>query len=150
MRRHAGASPAKNRKPKKSKVIIFLNIVIGILAVFIVFGMIGFLSSRRDNYYDRKFGGTTADYDLQQENYTGFLDSYYRDYGIIGMVKSGFEESAAVAEYADAAFRRSAYLKDGDAGAAARQEARMEEAAAKVGIYEPELARIDKILEESE
>ena len=145
MRRYVRTGP---RKPKKSKVLIFLDIVIGILAAFIIFGMIGFISSRKDNYYNRRFGDTSTDYDLQNGNYSGLLDAYFSDYGIIGLVSDGSEEAAAVAEYADAAFRRNAYLKDGDEESAARQKARMEEAAANVGIYGPEIAKIDKILGE--
>ena len=34
-----------SKKPKKSKVIIFLNIVIGMLTAFVIFFLIGFLSS---------------------------------------------------------------------------------------------------------
>ena len=67
MRRYVRTGP---RKPKKSKVLIFLDIVIGILAAFSIFGMIGFISSRKDNYYNRRFGDTSTDYDLQNGNYS--------------------------------------------------------------------------------
>ena len=45
-----------SKKPKKSKVIIFLNIVIGMLTAFVIFFLIGFLSSGGNDYYSRKFG----------------------------------------------------------------------------------------------
>ena len=143
MRRRAKRTPGRR---KKSKVLIFLDVVIGILTAFLIFGLIGFMASRSDNYYDRKFGGSTADYAIQREDYTGLLNDYYNDYGIIGLVTPGFEENAAVAEYADAAFRYGAYLKNGEEERAARQKARMEEAAGNAGIYEPQTEKSEEIM----
>jgi hypothetical protein len=62
------------------------------------------------------------------------------------MVNKGYEDLAAVAEYADAAFRNSAYEKAGDAEAAKIQRERMEKAASEAGIYSPEISKIDSLL----
>ena len=134
------------KKPKKSKVLIFLNIVIGLLTAAVVFGLIGFFMSSRDNYYDRKFGDRSAARYIEDGKYADLLDTYYRDWGALGLVNSGYEEGAAVAKYAEAAFRESAYRMNGDAKKADRQKAVMDEAASKVGIYEPETGRIREIL----
>lgn len=135
------------KKPKKSKVLIFLNIVIGLLTAAVVFGLIGFFMSSRDNYYDRKFGDSIASRYIENREYAQLLDTYYRDWGVLGLVNSGYEECAAVAEYAEAAFRESAYRMDGDTGRADRQKAAMDTAASRVGIYEPEIGRINEILD---
>ena len=47
---------------------------------------------------------------------------------------------------ADAAFRYYGYVQAGDSERAAAQKARMDEAAKEVGIYEPELAKIESAL----
>ena len=47
MRRRAKRTPGRR---KKSKVLIFLDVVIGILTAFLIFGLIGFMASRSDNY----------------------------------------------------------------------------------------------------
>ena len=116
------------KKPKKSKVLIFLNIVIGILTAAVIIRLVIFLliDSDRHGYYNRTFG-----------------DEYINDRGVIGMVNSEYEDAAAVAEYADAAFRYGAYMGSGDAQRAQRQKERMDKAAEKVGIYGPELEKID-------
>ena len=143
MTRYKSTAP---RKPKKSEVLIFLNIVIGILSAAVVFGLIGFFMSSGDNYYNRKFGDSSVSRDIENGEYADLLDMYYRDWGVLGMVNSGYEESAAVAKYAQAALRESAYRMEGDTERADRQKAIMDEAASEVGIYEPEISRISEIL----
>ena len=134
------------RGPKKSKVIIFLNIVIGLLAAFCIFMLIGFFTTDNDHYYNRGFDAYYISHTIDKGDYAQLLGDYYGDFGILGMVKSGSEEEAALARYADAAFRYNAYVQAGDSERAAFQKARMEEAAKEVGIYEPELAKIDSAL----
>ena len=134
-------------KPKKSKVIIFLNIVIGILAAFILFYLIGFFSSGGGDYYSRKFGDSITPSYIERGQYAQLINDYNYDYGAIGSENSGYEDAAAVAEYAASAFRYNAYLQSGDSERAAVQKQRMEKAAAEVGIYEPELSKIDSALE---
>ena len=134
------------KRPKKSKVIIFLNIVIGLLAALVIICLIGLVSSNRDSSYNRQFGDSYSSYSLERGEYSELINEYERDYGILGMVNSGYEDLAAVAEYAEAAFRYNAYQKAGDTERAAKQKARMDEAAGKTGIYEPELLKIDLIL----
>ena len=114
MTRYKSTAP---RKPKKSKVLIFLNIVIGILSAAVVFGLIGFFMSSGDNYYNRKFGDSSVSRDIENGEYADLLDMYYRDWGVLGMVNSGYEESAAVAKYAQAYGRgglRGRHLRAGD------------------------------------
>lgn len=130
------------RGPKKSKVIIFLNIVIGMLAALCLFMLIGFFTTDNSHYYDRGFNAYYISDYIHKGDYAPLLIDYYDDYGILGMVEEGSEEEAALAGYADAAFRYNAYLQAGDSERAAVQKARMEEAAKEVGIYEPELAKI--------
>ena len=134
------------KKPRKSKVLIFLNVVIGILTAIVVFGLIGFFNSAKDNYYLRKFGDSQTPRTIEGGEYSELVTSYQNDRGITGGVNSGYEEAAAVAEYADAAMRYSAYVQAGESELAARQKARMDAAAGKVGFYEPELSRIDSAL----
>ena len=136
-----------SKKPKKSKVIIFLNIVIGMLTAFVIFFLIGFLSSGGDDYYSRKFGDSFTSSSIERGQYAQLINEYNSDYGAIGSVNSGYEDAAAVAEYAAAAFRYKAYLQSGDSERAAVQKQRMEKAAAEVGIYEPELSKIDSALD---
>ena len=120
-----------SKKPKKSKVIIFLNIVIG----------------GGNDYYSRKFGDSFTSSSIERGQYAQLINDYNHDYGAIGSVNSGYEDAAAVAEYAAAAFRYKAYLQSGDSERAAAQKQRMEKAAAEVGIYEPELSKIDSALD---
>ena len=127
------------RGPKKSKVIIFLNIVIGMLAALCIFMLIGFFTTDDSHYYNRGFDAYYISDYIHKGDYAPLLIDYYDDYG---MVEEGSEEEAALAEYADAAFRYNAYLQAGDSEMAAVQKARMDEAAKKVGIYEPELSKI--------
>ena len=136
-----------SKKPKKSKVIIFLNIVIGMLTAFVIFFLIGFLSSGGNDYYSRKFGDSLTSYSIERGQYAQLINEYNSDYGAIGSVNSGYEDAAAVAEYAAAAFRYKAYLQSGDSERAVVQKQRMEKAAAEVGIYEPELSKIDSALD---
>ena len=136
-----------SKKPKKSKVIIFLNIVIGMLTAFVIFFLIGFLSSGGNDYYSRKFGDSFTSSSIERGQYAQLINDYNHDYGAIGSVNSGYEDAAAVAEYAAAAFRYKAYLQSGDSERAVVQKQRMEKAAAEVGIYEPELSKIDSALD---
>ena len=136
-----------SKKPKKSKVIIFLNIVIGMLTAFVIFFLIGFFSSGGNDYYSRKFGDSLTSYSIERGQYAQLINEYNSDYGAIGSVNSGYEDAAAVAEYAAAAFRYKAYLQSGDSERAVVQKQRMEKAAAEVGIYEPELSKIDSALD---
>ena len=136
-----------SKKPKKSKVIIFLNIVIGMLTAFVIFFLIGFLSSGGNDYYSRKFGDSFTSSSIERGQYAQLINEYNSDYGAIGSVNSGYEDAAAVAEYAAAAFRYKAYMQSGDSGRAEVQKQRMEKAAAEVGIYEPELSKIDSALD---
>ena len=77
------------RGPKKSKVIIFLNVVIGLLAAFCIFMLIGFFTTDNDHYYDRGFDAYYISYTIDKGDYAQLLGDYYRDYGILGMVESG-------------------------------------------------------------
>lgn len=135
------------RKRPKSKVLIFLNVIIGFLTALVIITAIGLFGSYRDNYYNRKFGDGYEHYYIEREDYAGLIYDYVNDGGVIGNINPGNEDVAAVAEYADAAFRFSAYEKAGDSERAARQKERMEKAAAAMGIYEPEKAKIDSQLE---
>jgi hypothetical protein len=128
-------------------VIIFLNIVIGMLTAFVIFFLIGFFSSGGNDYYSRKFGDSLTSYSIERGQYAQLINEYNSDYGAIGSVNSGYEDAAAVAEYAAAAFRYKAYLQSGDSERAAVQKQRMEKAAAEVGIYAPELTKIDRALD---
>ena len=113
------ASKKPKKKPKKSKVIIFLNIVIGMLTAFVIFFLIGFLSSGGNDYYSRKFGDSFTSSSIERGQYAQLINEYNSDYGAIGSVNSGYEDAAAVAEYAAAAFRYKAYLQSGDSERAA-------------------------------
>ena len=135
------------KKPKRSKVIIFLNVLIGILTAMLLFAVIGVLGDNRDSYYNRKFGDSSSGYALDRGDYADLLYTYEYDGGSIGRVNKGYEEVAAVAEYAKAAYRRGAYEKAGDTGKAAAQAQRMEKAAAGVGIYSPEPDKIEKLID---
>ena len=143
MARYISRAP---KKPKRSKVIIFLNVLIGILTAAVIITAVGYWSSNRNSYYDRKFGDSTTHYNVERGEYSEFVYDYNYDGGSIGMVNKGYEDLAAVAEYADAAFRHSAYEKAGDAEAAEIQRERMEKAASEAGIYSPELSKIDSLL----
>ena len=143
MARYISRAP---KKPKRSKVIIFLNVLIGILTAAVIITAVGYWSSNRNSYYDRKFGDSTTHYNVERGEYSELVYDYNHDGGSIGMVNKGYEDLAAVAEYADAAFRNSAYEKAGDAEAAKIQRERMEKAASEAGIYSPELSKIDSLL----
>ena len=143
MARYISRAP---KKPKRSKVIIFLNVLIGILTAAVIITAVGYWSSNRNSYYDRKFGDSTTHYNVERGEYSELVYDYNYDGGSIGMVNKGYEGLAAVAEYADAAFRHSAYEKAGDAEAAKIQRERMEKAASEAGIYSPELSKIDSLL----
>ena len=143
MARYISRAP---KKPKRSKVIIFLNVLIGILTAAVIITAVGYWSSNRNSYYDRKFGDSTTHYNVERGEYSELVYDYNYDGGSIGMVNKGYEDLAAVAEYADAAFRHSAYEKAGDAEAAEIQRERMEKAASEAGIYSPELSKIDSLL----
>ena len=96
------------KKPKKSKVLIFLNIVIGILTAAVIIRLVIFLliDSDRHGYYNRTFGDMSAVYSLERSDYAELVDEC-------------------------------------DAQRAQRQKERMDKAAEKVGIYGPELEKID-------
>ena len=143
MARYISRAP---KKPKRSKVIIFLNVLIGILTAAVIITAVGYWSSNRNSYYDRKFGDSTTHYNVERGEYSELVYDYNYDGGSIGMVNKGYEDLAAVAEYADAAFRHSAYEKAGDAEAAEVQRERMEKAASEAGIYSPDLSKIDSLL----
>ena len=143
MARYISRAP---KKPKRSKVIIFLNVLIGILTAAVIITAVGYWSSNRNSYYDRKFGDSTTHYNVERGEYSELVYDYNYDGGSIGMVNKGYEDLAAVAEYADAAFRHSAYEKASDAEAAKIQRERMEKAASEAGIYSPELSKIDSLL----
>ncbi len=143
MARYISRAP---KKPKRSKVIIFLNVLIGILTAAVIITAVGYWSGNRNSYYDRKFGDSTTHYNVEKGEYSELVYDYNYDGGSIGMVNKGYEDLAAVAEYADAAFRHSAYEKAGDAKAAGVQKERMEKAASGAGIYSPELSKIDGLL----
>ena len=143
MARYISRAP---KKPKRAKVIIFLNVLIGILTAAVIITAVGYWSSNRNSYYDRKFGDSTTHYNVERGEYSELVYDYNYDGGSIGMVNKGYEDLAAVAEYADAAFRNSAYEKASDAEAAKIQRERMEKAASEAGIYSPELSKIDSLL----
>ena len=73
-----------SKKPKKSKVIIFLNIVIGMLTAFVIFFLIGFFSSGGNDYYSRKFGDSLTSYSIERGQYAQLINEYNSDYGAIG------------------------------------------------------------------
>ena len=136
----------KPKKPVRSKVIIFLNVLIGLLAAAVLIVAVGYWNGNRNSYYDRKFGDSTTHYNVERGEYSELVYEYNYDGGAIGMVNKGYEDLAAVAEYADAAFRHSAYEKAGDAKAAGTQKERMDKAASEAGIYSPEMSKIDSLL----
>lgn len=141
-----GRPKRKTVKPKRSKVIIVLNVLIGILLAAVIITGIGFWNRNKDNYYNREFGDASTRRDLEREGYSDLLYEYYYNGGWIGKVAKGYEDVAAVAQYADAAFRCSAYENAGESERAAVMKKRMEEAASAVGIYGPELEKIDSLL----
>jgi hypothetical protein len=143
MARYISRAP---KKPKRSKVIIFLNVLIGILTAAVIITAVGYWSGNRNSYYDRKFGDSTTHYNVERGEYSELVYDYNYDGGSIGMVNKGYEDLAAVAEYADAAFRHSAYEKAGDAEVSKVQRERMEKAASEAGIYSPEMSKIDSLL----
>ena len=136
-----------SKRPKKSKVIIFLNVVIGFMLAIFLLVCFGMVISGSGNYYSRTFGDGYEHYEIERGNYSQLVYDYQYYGGIIGRVNKGSEEAAAVAEYADAAFRHSAYEYVGDTEKAARQKQRMEEAEASLGLYSPEAAKIDERLQ---
>ena len=146
MTRFISSAPKKRNKPKRSKVIIFLNVLIGLLTAAVLIAAAGYWNSNKNSYYDRKFGENYDYRSLEKGDYADLLYQYHYDGGSIGRVNKGYEDISAVAGYADAAFRRGAYEKAGDEKAALTQKERMEKAASAVGIYEPELSGIDRLL----
>lgn len=134
------------KKPKKSKVIIFLNVLIAILTALVIIMLISYGTNNMNGYYNRKFGDNYEQHELRNGNYAGLIYDYYYNGGSIGRVDKGSEDLAAVAEYAEAAFRKSAYEKAGDTERANVQNSRMEKAAAASGIYSPEITKIDELL----
>ena len=62
MARYISRAP---KKPKRSKVIIFLNVLIGILTAAVIITAVGYWSSHRNRYDDRKFGESTPDYNVE-------------------------------------------------------------------------------------
>jgi len=134
------------KKPKKSKVIIFLNVLIAILTALVIIMLISHGTNNMNGYYNRKFGDNYEQHELRNGNYAGLIYDYYYNGGSIGRVDKGSEDLAAVAEYAEAAFRKSAYEKAGDTERANVQNSRMEKAAAASGIYSPEITKIDELL----
>ena len=135
------------REPKKSKVIIFLNFVIGLLLAVLLIVLIARLSGSNNSYYSRVFGDGYEHYSIEKGEYAELIDDYERYGGILGRVNKGHEDSAAVAEYADSAFRYNAYEHVGDTERAARQKQRMENAVSSLGLYAPEAAKIDERLQ---
>ena len=135
------------REPKKSKVIIFLNFVIGLLLAVLLIVLIARLSGSNNSYYSRVFGDGYEHYSIEKGEYAELIDDYERYGGILGRVNKGHEDSAAVAEYADSAFRYNAYEYVGDTERAARQKQRMENAVSSLGLYAPEAAKIDERLQ---
>ena len=135
------------RGPKKSKVIIFLNFVIGFLLAVLLIVLIARLSGSNNSYYSRVFGDGYEHYSIEKGEYAELIDDYERYGGILGRVNKGHEDSAAVAEYADSAFRYNAYEYVGDTERAARQKQRMENAVSSLGLYAPEAAKIDERLQ---
>lgn len=136
----------KAPKQKRSKVIIVLNVLIGILLAAVLITAIGYWTSNKDSYYEREFGDVSVRRDLEREIYPDILYEYYYCGGWTGRVSKGYEDVAAVVRYADAAFRHSAYENAGDSERAAAMKKRMDEAASAVGIYGPELEKIDGLL----
>ena len=134
-RRYVSRGP---KEPQKSKVLIFLNVVIGVLLALLLIVFFGRLSELNSNYHRREFGDGYEHYTIE--------DGRYRYGGILGRVNKGSEEAAAVAEYADAAFRHSAYEYAGESEKAARQKQRMDAAITSMGLYTPEAAKIDNLL----
>ncbi len=142
-RRYVSRGP---KEPQKSKVLIFLNVVIGVLLALLLIVFFGRLSELNSNYHRREFGDGYEHYTIEDGRYSELIDEYARYGGILGRVNKGSEESAAVAEYADAAFRHSAYEYAGESEKAARQKQRMDAAITSMGLYTPEAAKIDNLL----
>lgn len=135
------------KKPKKSKVVIFLNFVIGALMAILLIVCFTMTIGRNDNYYSRTFGDGYEHYTIERGEYAELISEYVRYCGILGRVNKGSEEAASVAEYADAAFRFRAYEYAGENEKAARQKQRMDEAVSSMGLYSPEAAKIDNFLQ---
>ena len=134
------------KKPKRSKVIIFLNVIIAFLTVCVLIVLINYGGDNMNGYYNRKFGDNYEQHELRNGNYSGLIYDYYYNGGSIGRIDKGSEDLTAVAEYADAAFRKSAYENAGDTEKANVQSSRMEKAEAGAGIYSPEISKIDELL----
>ena len=86
MARYISRAP---KKPKRSKVIIFLNVIIGILTAAVLITAAGYWNSNRDSYYDRKFGDSTTHYDVEKGNYSELENEEHYDSGAIGLVNKG-------------------------------------------------------------
>ena len=142
--------------PRKSVLLIVLNILIGIELAGILLILLTFRGRNNNTYYNRKFDDQYSYYSIERGDYAELVNDYYNDWGILGRIKSGSEEAAALADYADAAFYKKAYDKtaaeDGaaqDAAAAERAQKfaeRMEKDREIMGIYLPEADKIDQKL----
>lgn len=147
-------------KPRKSKLLIFLNILIGAALVIILIEAAVLIDQNNSGgYYNRQFEEGYSFRNIERGNYADIVEQYYSDWGVLGQVKAGSEEAAAVADYADAAFRLNAYERtDGEdaavPGAAGKDNAvsagklreRMQADREKMGIYLPEADKIDRKL----
>ena len=99
------------KMPRKSVLLIVLNILIGIELAGILLILLTFRGTNNDTYYNRKFHDQYSYYSIERGDYAELVNDYYNDWGILGRIKSGSEEAAALADYADAAFYRNAYDK---------------------------------------
>ena len=149
----------RNPRPRKSVLLIILNILIGIMLAVVVLCGIAFRINSRESYRYRKFDEQSSFYSIQRGRYADLVEDYYYYQGILGEIREGSEEAAALADYADAAFRYSAY----EAALSGEQTALSEEGALRdrmqkqmkrmltdrerAGIYAPEADRIDRMLQ---
>ncbi len=141
-------------KPRRSKLLTALNVMIGIALALVLMAVIATLSDNLGSYYNRKFDESYSYYSLQNGDYAQLVEDYYDNWGIFGEIKSGSEELAAVADYADAAFRLSACEREGTADGRSIVDdsiltglrERMEKDREQMGVYLPEADKIDGML----
>ena len=128
---------------RRSALVVILNIVIGILTVVFLIACVTFarahLAERGMNYFADKY----VFREIERHEYGTLVENYYYDHADILEVDPAYSEAAAVARYAEAAFRYSGYIAMGDTAAADAQSAIMEQARGEISTYLPELEIID-------
>ena len=140
----SGKGPRRNSSRRPALVII-LNILIGIFTVIFLGACFSFakahLEERGMNYFADKY----IYREIERHEYADIVENYYYDHADILEVEPAYAEAAAIARYAEAAFRYSGYAAMGDTAAAERQRVIMDRSRSEVSTYLPELDRIDSM-----